>query len=303
MTTTNRIQKTNKTSLLVETQFATDLILDGIRRLVFVPTDPGSARWGSNDRNYALHVGMYNYAAGLERLCKLTISCNEYLATGEFPPLKQYSHKIQKMLDAVETLPRPSTGPGLAPQPAKYLIRPSDVLAPELMEMVERFAGGLGRYEHLDSLSKENTEVRTYNDWSALAEKAPASDEISKLIATKRAIADIFELEMTSAGLEATMRSLMEDLSLPLDERSVGVVLSLFRTARWVAATLNLASYYTSEEIPLLGEVVSPKLIQPSEDFFRYQIVRIQDQEVVNEELTEAYTRVNQSDAELDIEA
>ena len=302
MTKTNRIEKTNETSLLVETQFATELIVDGLRQLVSVPTDPGMAQWGSNERNYKLHVGMYNYAAGLERLCKLTISCNEYVATGKFPPLKQYSHWIQRMLDAVENLPTPSTGPGAAANPAKYLTRPVDALEPDLMGMVERFAASLGRYEHLDSLSKDDAEVKTYNDWSALAARAPVTEEVRRLISTREAIAKVFESEMIDAGLEATMQTLVDDLSLPLDEPSVGVVMSLFRMARWVAATLDLASYYTSTDLPFLGEVVSPKLIQPAEDFFRYQIVRIEDQEVVDDELKEAFVRVNRREAEMDAE-
>lgn len=302
MTTTNRVEQSNPNSLLVETQFATNLIVDGLRKLATVPTNPEMAQWGSNERNYTLHIGMYSYVAGLERLCKLTISCNEYVATGKFPPLRDYQHWIQKLLDAVEGLPSPSTSPGATANPANFLTRPADTLAPDLMKLVERFAASQGRYEHLDSLSKESAEVKTYNDWSALAARAPVTKEIQSLIMTKHAIATIFESEMMEAGLEATMQSMVDELSLPLDEPSVGVVMSLFRTARWVAANLDLATFYTGKDLPLLGEVVSPKLIQPSADFFKYQIVRIEDEYVVDEELTEAFTRHNQREAELDAE-
>ena len=62
---------------------------------------------GQRDLNYALHVGMYSYSSGLERLCKLAIACNGYATTGDFPKLRDYSHKIGNLLDAVEELPRP----------------------------------------------------------------------------------------------------------------------------------------------------------------------------------------------------
>lgn len=109
-------------SLVVETQFATELTLTGLRRLCSVPTDPALVRWGSKDLNYALHVGMYSYSSGLERLCKLAIACNGYATTGEFPELRRYSHKIGKLLDAVEKLSPPTSGPGTPPRKAKYIV-------------------------------------------------------------------------------------------------------------------------------------------------------------------------------------
>ena len=124
-------------SLVVETQFATELALTGLRRLCFVPTDPARVVWGSSSLNYALHVGMYSYSSGLERLCKLAIACNGYATTGEFPRLRSYSHKIGNLLDAVEKLP--PTGSGASMHRAKYLVRPVDGLDPDLTNTVERF--------------------------------------------------------------------------------------------------------------------------------------------------------------------
>lgn len=65
-------------SLVAEAQFATELALTGLRRLCSVPTEPdiGGGR-RSSDRNYSLHVGMYSYSSGLERLCKLAIACRQ----------------------------------------------------------------------------------------------------------------------------------------------------------------------------------------------------------------------------------
>ncbi len=133
-------------NLVVETQFATELTLSGLRRLCSVPTDPAMVQWGSNELNYSLHVGMYSYSSGLERLCKLAIACNGYATTGEFPKVRKYSHKIGNLLDAVEKLSPPPSSPGSAPLKEGYLVRPVDGLDPDLTNTVERFASGAGRY-------------------------------------------------------------------------------------------------------------------------------------------------------------
>ncbi|MGO4435804.1 hypothetical protein AB4Y88_21730 [Paenarthrobacter sp. RAF9] len=156
-------------NLVVETQFATELTLSGLRRLCSVPTDPALVQWGSNELNYALHVGMYSYSSGLERLCKLAIACNGYATTGEFPKVRKYSHKI-------------------------------------------------------------------------------------------------------------------------------------VRKVRWVSTILDVSTYYTSPNLPILGEVVSPTFIHKSADFFNYHIARFSDDAVVEEELAEVYERIHVREAETDSE-
>lgn len=287
-------------NLVVETQFATELTLTGLRRLCSVPTDPALVSWGSDDRNYALHVGMYSYSSGLERLCKLAIACNGYAATGEFPRLRSYSHRIGDLFDAVEALT--PTGPGASMHEAKYLVRPVDGLDPDLTKTVERFANGAGRYEHLDSLWDDNAEVNTYKEWSALAAKASVSEEVSRLISIREGIAYAIESELADDGLESTARTVMEDLELPIYKPSVGVVMSLFRQVRWVSTILDIATNYTRQELPILGDVVSPTFIHKSADFFNYHIARISDDEVVEEELRETYKRIRAREAETDDE-
>ncbi|MBT2538800.1 hypothetical protein [Arthrobacter sp. ISL-69] len=279
-------------SLVAETQFAAELTLTGLRRLCSVPTGPDLFPWGSKDLNYALHVGMYSYSSGLERLCKLAIACNGYAATGKFPKLPQ-SHKIGKLLDAVEVLT-----PGASMHKAEYLVRPLDGLDPDLTNTVERFADGTGRYEHLDSLWKDNAEVNTYNEWSALAAKSSVSEEVRRLISLREAMAYAIREQLADDGLESTAQTVMEDLQLPMYEPSVGVVLSLFRKARWVSTILDVATAYTDPGLPILGEVVSPTFIHSSADFFNYNIARISDDEVVEEELQAAYKRIHAREAE-----
>jgi hypothetical protein len=287
-------------SLVAEAQFATELALTGLRRLCSVPTEPDLGGRRSSDRNYSLHVGMYSYSSGLERLCKLAIACNGYAATGEFPKLRKYNHKIGKLLDAVEDLV--PAGPGTSMRKAKYLARPKDDLDPDLTNMVERFANGDGRYEYLDSLWKDNPEVITFNEWSALAARVPVSEEVHELIALKDAMAYAIEAELADVGLESSSERVREDLALPTYVPSVGVTLKLYRKIRWVSAILDVATYYTSPGIPILGEVVSPTLTQSTVNFFRYDIARISDEEVVTEELEEVYKRILKREAEDDNE-
>ena len=289
-------------NLVVETQFATELTLSGLRRLCSVPTDPAMVQWGSNELNYSLHVGMYSYSSGLERLCKLAIACNGYATTGEFPKVRKYSHKIGDLLDAVEKLSPPPSSPGSAPRKEGYLVRPVDGLDPDLTNTVERFASGAGRYEHLDSLSNDDAEVNTYNEWSALAARSSISEEVRRLISLKEAMTYAIGSELADDGLESSGQTVMEDLELPMFQPSVGVVLSLFRKVRWVSTILDVSTYYTSPNLPILGEVVSPTFIHKSADFFNYHIARFSDDSVVEEELAEVYERISVREAETDEE-
>lgn len=111
-------------------------------------------------------------------------------------------------------------------------------------------------------------------------------------------MAHAIESELIDDGLEATAHDVIEDLARRTDEPSVGVVLSLFRKVRWVSTILDVATYYTRQELPLLGEVVSRTFIHSSADFFNYQIARISDDVVVEEELQAAYERIRIREAE-----
>lgn len=286
--------------LVAETQFATDLVLTGLQRLCTVPTDVHTAEWGGKDRNYALHVGLHAYSSGLERLCKLAIACNRYAADGKFPELKKFSHKIGSLLDEVEALT--PEGPGVAKGSGKYLARPADVLDPDLTAMVEKFANGAGRYEHLDSLWNEKAKVTTYEDWCAVAANATVTPAVHDLIALKRAMTDAMRSELSEVGLESTSQPMIEAMERPVFEPSVAVALSLYRKARWVAAILDVATYYTNKGLPLLGEVFNRILGHTSTNFFMFDIAQVSDKYVVEEELQEVYPRIAKREEEWDEE-
>lgn len=289
-------------SLVAETQFATELTLTGLRRLCSVPSGPELFPWNNNDLNYALHVGMYAYSSGLERLCKLAIACNGYATTGTFPALRGFSHRIGDLLDAVGELVPPPSGHGLTDRDAKYIVRPVDQLDPDLILTVQRFANGAGRYEHLDSLWNDNAEVATFTEWTALAERACISEEVGRLISLKTAMTEAIESELIEAGLESSARTIIEDLELPIFPPSVAVVISLFRKIRWVSTHLQIATDYTHVDLPILGEIVGPTFIHTSADFFNFEIARFSDDSVVEEEVHEAFGRIHAREMEEDEE-
>lgn len=254
-------------NLVIETQFANELILTGLRRLSSVPSNPAEAMYGGGELNYALHVGMYSYSSGLERLCKLTIACHGYVTTGKFPELQKYSHKIGDLLDAVADLSL--GGFGHSGHRSKYLVRPDDDVDRELTAAVQRFAQGSGRYEHLDSLWSDKAEVRTYEDWCELAATAKDTvpSEVCDLLALKESLANVIESEMIGLGLESTHESMRPDLEIQLYKSSVGVMLSLFRMVRWVSTILDVVTDSPHHDeaqrnrlmnLPTLGEVVGP---------------------------------------------
>lgn len=255
--------------------------------------------WNSKDQNYALHVGIYSYSSGLERLCKLAIACNGYTINKEFPKLRNYSHKIGALLDAVEKLPQPRSGPGVAPRKAKYLVRPLD-MDPDLTDMVERFASGAGRYEHLDSLWNEDADVSADIEWSGLAQWVSVSEEVRDLISLRDAISRAIESELIHVGLESTGQRVMDDLAQPMYKDSAALMLSLYRKVRWVSTVLEVATDYTEGGLPILGEVLSPLFTQSTTSFFKYEIARISDEDVASDELQAFHERKLVREAELD---
>ena len=271
-----------------ETQFATDLTVTGLRKLCTVPV----GLWGSDspvsyDQSYPLHVGLHSFTSGLERLCKLAISCHGYVTAEAFPPLrKRYGHRIGGLLDAVEALDLSQVN-AVQSQPSS---RPKDDLGPGLTEMLERFANGSGRYEHLDSLSDPHSAVSTLETWSNLCSGVTVSEHVKEMLAIRMASVNAIRDLCTAGEVEASTYSLIDHVDQPLFEPSIGVSLKLYRTASWVASILNLVTYYTSQELPLLGEAVQD-LYPPADRFFQYTIAQVEDESIATEELREHFAR------------
>lgn len=264
------------TYLVSETLFASELVTTGIRSLCAVPL-PVDAIFVSPVHAYPLHVGLHAYASGLERLCKLTIACHGFAQNGKFPSLRPYGHRIADLLDAVEGL-RVSGAPA----------RPDDTRDPTLTGMLERFASGGGRYEHLDSLWNEQTPVATLQTWKDLCAKAEPSEQVRKTMRLRQDIVEALRELCTQGDLEAATWAFVDSYDSPLYPGSTAVALRLFEHAGWVAETLNLTTYYTHEDLPILGEAVT-RLLVSSDEFFQYSVAQIGDEHVTEEELTEFF--------------
>lgn len=278
--------KAEWTYLVSETQFASELVTTGIRRLCAVPLAE-DALFVSDVHTYPLHVGLHAYTSGLERLCKLTIACDGFVNNGEFPPVRAFSHKIADLLDAVEALK-------VRGAPA----RPFDELDPTLTEMLERFASGLGRYEYLDFLGNDQTPVTTLQTWKELCRKAELSEHGLKILVLRQGAVEALRELCTQGDLEATGWAVIEAYDSPLYSRSAAVALRLFQKAHWIAATLDKVSYYTHEHLPILGEAMQELRASP-DDFFQYSIAQIDDADVTAEELADFHQRRGQPVDEL----
>jgi hypothetical protein len=151
-------------------------------------------------------------------------------------------------------------------------------LDPDLTNLLERYADGSGRYEHLDSLSNDNGVVRTVEGWSVLCARTSLPQEVRDLLLLRdgavEAIADL----TIDAGLETAAEPYINEM-VPLFGPSIGVALALYQKASWVAMTLDLVTYYTSKELPIVGEALN-SMRHSNEDFFKYEVARINDVDV-----------------------
>jgi hypothetical protein len=270
--------------LVSETQFATELVVTGLRKLCTVPV---RGDWPvGHDQTYPLHVGLHSYTSGLERLCKLTIACHGFVTTGTFPPLKPFGHKIGDLLDGVERLDL-SKVPQLHKPPAG---RPADDLDPTLTDALERFANGAGRYEHLDSLWNDQAAVATLDTWTQLCAQVTVSERVQYVLSIRTAVISAIRTLCTDGDLEASAFAILDSVDPPLSAPSIGVALHLYQKASWVASTLDVVRYYTHHDLPLLGEAVQD-IRPPAEAFFQYSVAHIEDEHATVEELQEHFKR------------
>lgn len=97
---------------------------------------------------------------------------------------------------------------------------------------------------------------------------------------------------VTSRLLRST---LLDPGDCPLNEASIGVALHLYQTASWMATTLDYLTYYTHQDLPLLGEAVED--LHPSaEKFFQYAVAQVEDEAATVEEREQHFRRFPDSD-------
>ncbi|MGQ2911246.1 hypothetical protein [Aeromicrobium sp.] len=194
--------------------------------------------------------------------------------------MKKYGHRIGGLLEAVERLDSSS----LSQSVKTVQTCRDDDLDPTLTQALERFANGAGRYEHLDSLWDKETDVATLKIWTELCGRAAPSERVRELIALRNVVVERMRLLSTHGHLEGSAYALLESLDPYLSELSTAVALRLYDKARWVAKTLDGLTYYTHQELPLLGEAVEA-ICPPAESFFQYSVARIEDEQATVEDL------------------
>ncbi|MBU2075269.1 MAG: hypothetical protein KJ938_12620 [Actinobacteria bacterium] len=195
--------------------------------------------------------------------------------------MKSYGHKLGDLLDAVENLDLSVVSP---PVVGSMPSRPVDDLDPTLTEMLERFANGAGRYEHLDSLWDENADVATLETWTGLCGRVTPSKRVHDLTMLRTLVLERLQLLSTYGHLEGSTHALLDALNPHLSDLSTSVSLRLYEKARWVASALDIMTYYTNQELPLLGEAVQ-NIKTETELFFQYSVARIEDEQATIEDL------------------
>jgi len=268
--------------LVVETQFATELILSGIRRVSALPMDGSGSNSVSYDRIYPLHVGLHQYTSGLERLCKLAFACHGFISSGSFTQVRRYSHRLGELQDALESLDLE----GLDSYHREYLIRPEDEYGDELLNWLERYSTGGGRYEILDSLALEDTEILTWELWVQFCARGIVSESVDQSIQIHSAVGAAMTDLSIANDLESAAGPFLEAAFHPLSKSAAAVGLAMHRRARWAAEILASVTNYTHAELPILREVVNV-LTQTSDNFFAYEVAGISDTEPVIEELVQ----------------
>lgn len=267
-------------NLVAETQFAADLVLTGIRRVSHLPMDGNIFGQISYDQTFPLHVGLHSYTSGLERLCKLGLACHSFLETGSFPSVRSFSHKIIELLDALEGLDLSA----YSERSSEYLARPTDEFEPGLNDWLQGYASGAGRYELLDSLSSGTEALPTWETWAEFCSGGVVSDEIRRYIDMHSATGYALREVASAHELDAVVSGHLEEFDNPISERSAAVALAMYRRARWAASILDAVTFYTHQELPILGEALV-ELRQTTDNFFAFEIAKLSDPEVVEEEL------------------
>lgn len=280
-------------SIVTETQFATESVLEGIRRVSALPVGWDSERLVnvSYDQTYPLQIGLLLYTSGLERLCKVALACHGLAQDGEFRNVRRFSHRLGELLSAVEQLDLS----GFAASRDLYLARPDDEFGSELLDWLERFASGGGRYELIDSLARDDAELLTWNTWMAFCAQGIVSADVRLSISVHAGIGAAIGDVAIANDLETAAGQYIEASQRGFSEPAVAVGLAMHRRARWVAAVLATVTHYSDERLPILSEVTYV-LTQPSDDFFMWEIAGLSDREVIMEELVDHVQHVDFQD-------
>lgn len=165
-----------------------------------------------------------------------------------------------------------------------YLTRPDDEFGENLVVWLERYASGDGRYELLDSLTRDDIKILTWGVWTQFCARGVVSEDVKESIGIRNAMSEALGNVAAANDLESTAHLFWEHTSRSFHAPAVAVGLAMYRRARWAAEIIGTTTHYTGKGLPILREVVNV-LTQATDDFFAYEIAGISDRGPVLEEL------------------
>lgn len=264
-------------ALILENLNASSMIQDGLQRLCRVNVEE---IFGSRPVEWVspLYLGLLDFTAGLERLAKITVSISGLLHGDSFTPVRRYGHKISKLLDAVEAIQLPA---GFS---CEFSARPTISQEPKLLELIDRFSVGAGRYENIDFLTVPDRTPELYDAWCEIVRNEPVPEHVEDLIILRKVIAEQ-TLDAANSGdfpidLETIILNWtdLED-ARPVFAPSSTVAVQLSILTRWVADVqerINFALFRakpsTPVKIPYLYEATANLRLSP-EHFFEHVVM------------------------------
>lgn len=264
-------------ALILENLNASSMIQDGLQRLCHVNVEEifgqRPIEWVS-----PLYLGLLDFTAGLERLAKITVSISGLLHGDSFTPVRRYGHKISKLLDAVEAIQLPA---GFS---SEFSARPTISQEAKLLELIDRFSVGAGRYENIDFLTVPDRTPELYDAWCEIVRNEPVPEFVEDLIILRKVIAEQ-TLDAANSGdfpidLETIILNWtdLEDAH-PVFAPSSAVAVQLSILTRWVAEAqerINLALLCAEPsatvKIPYLYEATAELRLSP-EHFFEHVVM------------------------------
>jgi hypothetical protein len=222
-------------NLVIEAQFATELVRSGISSACALPMNTAQPDALGYSEMYPLNVGLHMYTSGLERLFKLALACHSFASTGAFTSVRKYGHQLSKLTDALDGL-------DLAGFDSFH---PDYEYGNDLVTWLERFASGDGRYEILDSLSRDDADVLTWEMWAEFCSRGVVSEDVQQSIDVRSAVGSALTDVCIANDLESSAYPSLLSATRPLSASAAAVGLAMYRRARWPAEVLASVTNYT----------------------------------------------------------
>lgn len=118
-------------------------------------------------------------------------------------------------------------------RPTTEYTPPDDEFGDELVEWLERYASGTGRYELLDALTRDDVEVLTWDKWAQFCSRGVVSENVEQSISIRNAMGEALGNVTAANDLESVAYLFWENTSRSFHSPAVAVGLAMYRRARW----------------------------------------------------------------------